>query len=560
MKRKFSKRLILLPALLISQTLIAAPIYKWELGVYVYPGVLSQFKKGVFAPPFNGGAAADGSIVGSRNTPQEVCETFWSHSLSSQQDWVYASGSASVAQVDERNYECIGGRWIAVSEIAVDIDWSFARSPIAAKIIGCTDPDEKFSAGDMTGGACLGPEEISDDENQGDPDDKDSCAPSGLSGNPINNKTGNKFYSETIYSDQTQLDASIYYNSDSTFWSMKYGMRVKYADSSASVILPDGKIYTFKNNNNTYSSSSPKSGSLVYNQPFWKYTTAKGDVYEFKNASAIAQEAGIQGAVDPIALLSSIKEVGKDKLTVTVNLATGYLHITDSNQNSIDVMLIGVALTPYQLIMPGQTITFDYDNNSNITAMNKVWNGGSSKKIFLYEDANNPRALTGVTDESGIRIATWSYDQQGRAISSSHAAGADLVTLEYGDQTTTVTNSLGRKSIYHYNVKNNAPKIVSIEGSPTPNCPHSNSTFEYNSAGDMSQSTDALNTVTKYEYNSRGLETKRIEGYNTASERITETEWHPDYALKTLIKTPLKIESMTYDPDGRLISTTSQNR
>ncbi|MFL9896523.1 RHS repeat domain-containing protein, partial [Paraburkholderia sp. RL17-381-BIF-C] len=36
---------------------------------------------------------------------------------------------------------------------------------------------------------------------------------------------------------------------------------------------------------------------------------------------------------------------------------------------------------------------------------------------YLYEDVRFPNALTGIKDESGSRIAAWTYDSSGRAIS-----------------------------------------------------------------------------------------------------------------------------------------------
>src|SRR5581483_2291526 len=51
-------------------------------------------------------------------------------------------------------------------------------------------------------------------------------------------------------------------------------------------------------------------------------------------------------------------------------------------------------------IMKGTAVVQDvvYPNTSNETV------------TYAYEDANNPFALTGVTDARGVRYSTWTYD------------------------------------------------------------------------------------------------------------------------------------------------------
>jgi len=61
------------------------------------------------------------------------------------------------------------------------------------------------------------------------------------------------------------------------------------------------------------------------------------------------------------------------------------------------------------------------------------------RKTYHYEDNDFPHHLTGITDENGDRYATWSYDDEGRAISSEHAQttndkAQEKVELDFQDE------------------------------------------------------------------------------------------------------------------------------
>jgi len=58
------------------------------------------------------------------------------------------------------------------------------------------------------------------------------------------------------------------------------------------------------------------------------------------------------------------------------------------------------------------------------------------KRIYHYENADFPNHLTGITDENGVRYATYAYDANGLAISTEHAqttnpTGQEKFELDY---------------------------------------------------------------------------------------------------------------------------------
>ncbi|GFZ68640.1 hypothetical protein PSE10B_51620 [Pseudomonas amygdali pv. eriobotryae] len=184
-----------------------------------------------------------------------------------------------------------------------------------------------------------------------------------------------------------------------------------------------------------------------------------------------------------------------------------------------------------------------------------------STREYLYEDGRSARLLTGITDERGVRFATWAYDGQYRAVSSQHTGGVGLTMITYnGDDSTAVINELGKKSIFRYQQISGVKRIVAIEGEPTPDCPASNSSYTYNDRGLVLTKTDAKGLITTYSYNDRGLEISRTEATGTTLARTTTTEWDPDRFLPIKVIEPNRITVYSYDNQGRELTRQSTSR
>ncbi|KWS31264.1 sugar-binding protein [Pseudomonas syringae pv. papulans] len=209
-----------------------------------------------------------------------------------------------------------------------------------------------------------------------------------------------------------------------------------------------------------------------------------------------------------------------------------------------------------------KTINIDYDYAS-MQLNKRTTTIGSliSTREYLYEDSRNARLLTGITDERGVRFATWAYDGQYRAVSSQHSGGVGLTMITYNDDdSTTVANELGKKSIFRYQRISGVKRIASIEGEPTPDCPASNSSYTYNDRGLVLTKTDAKGLITTYEYNDRGLEVSRTEASGTTLARTTTTEWDPDRFLPIKVIEPNRVTVYSYDNQGRELTRQSTSR
>ncbi|GJI93773.1 hypothetical protein RugamoR57_04910 [Duganella caerulea] len=178
--------------------------------------------------------------------------------------------------------------------------------------------------------------------------------------------------------------------------------------------------------------------------------------------------------------------------------------------------------------------------------------------------------LTGITDENGVRFATWTYDCTGRAVASEHAGGVEKVTVSYGaraadgTQTTTVTTSVGTAAApatiarsYHSVIVLGVAKNDSVS-QPCDGCDGMlERTYDVN--GNVLSSKDWNGSKTVYTYDTaRNLELSRTEASGTTYARTATTAWHATLRLPVKIATPLRLTTLSYDAAGNVVSKTVQ--
>ncbi len=391
-----------------------------------------------------------------------------------------------------------------------------------------------------------------------------------VAGNPITIATGNKYqYEVDIKADRPfGLSLKRYYNSQySVPGALGYGWRHEYESSlridgeSINVIRDDGKILPFASVNgqlDVYASDPDVNLSLraVLDQ--------SGVVEEYHLKTARDEEVyDIEGR-----LISITDRSGRTKTLVYDMASTAG---GDDNSATLDrvISTYGTEIDlkydtkgrVIEIIHAGSSLKYEYDTNGSLVEVilpDQTPDDDSDNpyKQFHYTQIGGSFFLTGITNENGNRYATWSYDDQGRAISSEHAGGVDKTTLTYNaDGTTTVTNPLGKETTYHFTTINGVRKVTQVEGHPTATCAGANKSYQYDANGNIISKTDWNGVTTTYTYNmSRNLELSRTEAAGTPQEQTITTEWHPDYRLPVRITEPGRVTEYTYDAQGRQLS------
>ncbi len=243
----------------------------------------------------------------------------------------------------------------------------------------------------------------------------------------------------------------------------------------------------------------------------------------------------------------------------------------------------------------GQQLTFTHDAYGNFATLTDPAGGfyqftfasngnllnitypDNKTRIYHYNEpsyTNNthlPHALTGITDENGVRYATYTYDLLGRAIISEHAGGANRYALSYNSDhnNTIVTDPLGSQYTRYFQTIQGIDKSIRQSQPAGSGCGAAASTTTYDTQGNIASETDFNGNKTCYAFDlNRNLEIARVEGLAAASacpgdlinytpvvnsaERKILTEWHPSLRLPVRISEAKRETNFIYDAHGSI--------
>jgi RHS repeat-associated protein len=186
-----------------------------------------------------------------------------------------------------------------------------------------------------------------------------------------------------------------------------------------------------------------------------------------------------------------------------------------------------------------------------------------SSRRYHYEDELQRYLLTGVTDENNVRFATYAYNHAGQAVLSEHAGGVGRHTFAYPtDLTRRITDPLGTERVLGVSYANDTRGRITSESQPAgAGCDAGANAFEYSSSGDLASRTDFNGQKTCFTNEAaRLLETRRIAGLPASAScpvavdqitsktaRMTSTQWHPDWPLKSVVAEPNRLTSYVYN-------------
>jgi RHS repeat-associated protein len=419
-------------------------------------------------------------------------------------------------------------------------------------------------------------------------------------GNPCDVATGNKFQVETDYEvSGSPLRYVRYYNSDAQTpqsdrlpwgWRDEYDRKITISTDDpdyssiwngatrAFVFRPDGKLLQFNVVGTPYTAGA-------------MYTPVDPDTRETLtqvDAQTVKLKAADDSVETYVFVVSNYRTIGRLQSIASRSGVTLTLTYLAAPQN----MTLASVTDSF-----GRSLAFTYsgyghvgtvtDPAGGVTSYSYTWSGargGSAlltdvyfpnstpatltdnpHKTYQYDSAGGTYNLSGIVDEASQTFASWTYDGAGRAISSTHAGGAESVQLAFNSATsTTVTDSLGSVRTYQYSIVQGIPKVSSVaEGTAS-------ASFTYDANGYPATQIDRRGYRTNFVYDARGLEQSRTEGLTSAGAatprtRTTATTWHSTFRLPLSISvyagasatgTALRTTSFTYDASGNALTRT----
>ncbi|MGJ7499907.1 RHS repeat-associated core domain-containing protein [Variovorax sp. ZT5P49] len=377
-------------------------------------------------------------------------------------------------------------------------------------------------------------------KNKGDGSERNG--PQSCTGNPINFAMGNKVQEEEDFrsaSTHYPLRFARIFNSADGYWRYSYAMRLRISATEAVLLHANGRESPFARSGSTITPDADELGTLTQTSTGWLYVDVDNTQYEFNTTGRLTKQT------HPDGWYHSLSYGTNGSVTVTDGFGNSIGYTEDAH------------FQPRSLTTPNFSVAYNYDTTSRLTSVTKTAGASVTSRTYHYENAGNPRFLTGVTDELGVRFATYVYDSLGRATSTTHAGNAGLTQVAYNTNgTTTVTDPVGRATTYHYVVVNGVKRISQIQGEPAPGCPASNSSFTYDARGLLSSQTNATGSVTSFTYNTRGLEASRTEALGAPEQRAIATTWDTTLPVPTLVSQTGRDTAYTYDTVGRQLTET----
>lgn len=388
------------------------------------------------------------------------------------------------------------------------------------------------------------------------------CKITNLFGNPTDVITGAKHQYFTDYESATPfgLEFTRLYFSVSQFdtllganWRHTYDRKIIIGESNnhawpdaVLVVRADGSWYQFDRQSDN--SLSPRSDISIR-------ARALGAISSVPTGFEIINDHDEIETYNNEGLLVSIKNHSGLEQTLSYNAESQLETVTDHFGRSLQFTYdVQTGLLDKVTDPDGKVFDYDHDEQGNLI---KVTYPDSTLVGYHYEDRNFPDLLTGITNEHGVRYATFEYNIDQQVTDSYWIGDLNHYQFEYGNNSTTVTDPLGKARTYYYEYINEQNRITLVDESCGSCGGGGNSQQIWNADGSLYQEIDFNGNITEHHYNDRGLETELIEAKGTVLERKTTISWHPDFDTATQIIQPAassgqQVTTFTHYPNGKV--------
>ena len=300
---------------------------------------------------------------------------------------------------------------------------------------------------------------------EADPGKCPTCKGGVDKGNPIEIGSGNKRQRESDYhaGGASPLEFTRYFNSwlagaigaaaepatgalpptpVGLAWTADYFQSIQYYDegtvTSAFIFRPNGERIVFNESGGLFQPSEDMDYALTPQRD--SFGTITG--WTLKTPSDTVETYSADGNLLTI--------VSRNGITQTLQYSGDLLStVTDSFGNQLQFTFTNDLLT--SITLPGGgTITYGYNSGARLTS---VTDASSNVRQYHYEISGGPY-LTGITDESLTRYATFGYDTLKRPTSTEHAGGVDRYTVAYSNAfSRSVTDPLGKQRSYTFSYR-----------------------------------------------------------------------------------------------------------
>ncbi len=413
----------------------------------------------------------------------------------------------------------------------------------------------------------------------------DACSVESASssiGNPIHLGNGNKHHKELIEIGSESIQLTLSYNSNlrrdewgivefnhlAPGWTHNYNFGIStvyeaYGETFVYIKRPNGRNMKFVKSGGVWQSALPSDMQLTETVNGWELLTGENtrEVYVLVEDRKAAIESMHFSNGHSLTFENSTSS--PDLLGKVIDEFGGFIkfHYNWSSQTGHRIYQI----SNHQ----GHVWNFGYHNTSK--NLESVLYPDTSTKQFHYEDATHTHALTGITDQRGVRFATYQYDASQRVVYEKHHAvdesnnpvNVEELTIVYNaDNTRTVTNSRGQVSTYTLQKLNGLWKITDLTGPGCSTCSMTNSSFSYDPVNNnlLSKTQDGL--ITHYgNYDAKGQYGHRIEAFGTAEQRQIDFTYDARFFNKPLTITEDsvftgqdKVTTYTYNSTGQMTS------
>lgn len=361
-------------------------------------------------------------------------------------------------------------------------------------------------------------------------------------GNPVDIAAGVKLQREWDYA-RGYLSFGRVYRSDGVWTGGMFGSRWRHnfsraltvSGTTAYVTEETGAVAEFNQVGGNWVPKDPDvttkfqtvAGGYIYTTPY--------DAKEYYNSAG---------------RLTRIHYRGSQSLYFTYDGSGNLTQIKDEQARIITLAYTSGRIT--SVTTPGGVYTYAY-SGSNLAS---VTDPNSKTRTYHYENSSFVNGLTGITDERGIRFATYGYDANGLANLTKHAGdvGSYQVT-QNADGSVTTTNPLGKQTTYQFQTIHGVKKITGVQGHASTNCAAGNKAYTYDANGFLASKTDWKNNTTSYTYNAQGLLASKTEPEN----RTTTYTYHSTLRVPVQINEPGRVTTYAYDSDGRITSVSVQD-